>query len=212
MAAWDSSLATAVVTKLVFERAPKFRPFRDIGQEDLISECMTNCKRAWKIYSPSRGAPSTFLWNVTHRFLLFRLRTLARRDKRERRGGTMMALAAQAKNNPVQDDIEQPETRDRVEWLGNIYRTIRRNFSLYQIPLRLAGKPGRPATFDRAQAAALLAFKRHYKLTNRGCEMLLRMDENLCRIIQLPRVPDHSFFDRIEQSVPSIDFRPSRVA
>lgn len=210
MAEWDESSARAVVTSLVAKRirAKHFESFATLDKDFLIDEGLDAARKAWGTYDRRKGQPSTFI----HRVAVCRIIDLLRSENRRVARDTAWVMQKPGVTYLDLEDEPSPAWDDLTEWLGNIHRMIRRNFATYGVPLKLTGYRGRPFTYDRVQASALLALKKHKKLSIRGLAMLLDSRPDLLAAIGLQEVPSHGYLASLELSVQQIDFTTRRIA
>lgn len=207
MGKFDESLARAVVTSLVAKRirAKHFESFATLDKDFLIDEGLDAARKAWGTYDRRKGQPSTFI----HRVAVCRIIDLLRSENRRVARDTAWVMQKPGVTH-LEIEEDAPPVDDLAEWLAEIHRMIRRNFTTFGVALRLP--KAKLGTIDRAQAAALLALKKKKNLTCRGAEMLLAARPDLCRAIGLPYPPGFMFFSRVEESVSVIRFGPTRAA
>ena len=203
-APFSEGAARPIVLSLVKRQLPLFRPYPQIGADDLVQEVMGVVEAQWPKF-PASAALSTCIFKTGR----WRLNTIRRGLDRQKKRDQAIARLRPELPTAEPSIRHEHDAEDLVEWLANIHRMIRRNFVTYGIPLRLP--KARHDTFDRAQLAAIIALQVHKKLSFRGTVLLLRYRPDLVKALGLPRVPVHSVLVKARKSGSLISFAPRKL-
>jgi hypothetical protein len=201
-----------LIRAVVERQVPMFAHFPEHDADDLFSEARDACERAWPRFDPDKSSVSTFISIIAHRRLISLYRSCARRATREARVAVMgeavtpaneptdaddRALTALAEWADAQDAEARAdgllgglgEDQTIEDWAGTVYRQAKRTFPAY--PDRRGRK-----WYSTPQAVTCVLLIRKYGWTTREAERQFADSPDLCRALQLRRVPDHSWFAR----------------
>lgn len=173
-----------------------FAAFPDYAPEDLESIACTAVREAWHKWNPERGAASTWIYRVAKLQLIDLYRSLERRSHRDLRCALDRPTETRA-GPSLRHELDQD---DDADWLANVYRMARYRLERYGFTQSVKNTRGRPFVFTRAQVVALLAFKRHRRLTCRDAAAMMKRRPELGAAIELVAVPSRTFFSRIERT------------
>jgi DNA-directed RNA polymerase specialized sigma24 family protein len=187
---FDHSLAFAVVRALVTRKAKLFAAFPDIGLDDLEQEAMLAVHKGWPKYDASKSSASTFIYMLAARRLLSIARDLRRRLRRDQ----ILFARTIASVKPF-DPVADFEPDNLVDWLGGVYRTVRRNMHVYGITTTGKHAVGDHPKIDGVQAAALLALQRKLGASGGQIEQMLRDRPALAAAVAMVQVPKTGFLD-----------------